>query len=509
MQALRKDSAIFAIDGRTIIKSAAFNILGKIIPVTIGVFSIPFIIQKLGSEQFGILSIIWISFTNYFYLFDFGLGQTVTKFVAESLEKKDNKHLSEIIWTSLAVNFICSLLLLIILLPLVLVVVDNILKISPELRGVAKASFFILVFAFPLTTTFSIVRGILEGARRYDLLNIVKAPFNSFLFLIPVILLIFGFNLPFIVLFLAISQLFAIFAGLFFSMKILPFIKNFFFINISTAKKIFSFGKWLTIANLATAFLVTFDRFFIGALISVAAIGFYSAPFDAVANILTPAQSLIVLFPVFSALNVAKKSEAVFFYSRTFKHLLTIVGVAAIFILLYASEILNFWLGAEFAQKSSLVLQFLTIGMVGLCFSAVGDNLIKGYGRPELLAKIRLVQILPFFSLLVFFTLKFGIQGTAFVWMVRTLADALLIIFINLKLLSLKFSDFLNGGVGRAFYAVLFFGSAMSAAKLFAGPLFFMFFVVLLISIFLYLWMRYILDSKDINFVKSFFVKLN
>ena len=499
----------FAINGRTIIKSAAFNVMGKIIPVVIGVFCIPFIIFRLGSEQFGILSIIWVSLTNYFYLFDFGLGQTVTKFISESIEKGDEKHLSEIVWTSLAINLFFSFLLLIILLPLVPFAVNNVLKISPELKNVAKISFYALVLAFPLTTTFSVVRGVLEGARRYDLLNIIKIPFNSFLFIIPLVSLILGFSLPYMVLFLALSQVFLIFAGFFLSVKSLPSIKNLFLINIKTSKKIFGFGKWLTLANFANALLVTFDRFFIGALVSVSAIGFYSVPFDAVANILTPAQSLIVLFPVFSALSVARKNEAGFFYVRIFKHLLVITGFLSVFILLYSSEILNFWLGNEFAQKSSLVLQFLTIGMLGICFSAVGDNLIKGYGRPKLLAKIRLAELAPFFLCLGFFTLKFGIAGTAFVWMIRALADAFLIIFINLKMLSLKFSEFFDSGINKAFFAVLSFGALMFLAKLFQGSLFFTFFVVLLVIAFLYAWVRHVLDSRDINFIKSLFTIIN
>ena len=495
--------------GRTIIKSAGLNVVGKIIPVAIGIFLIPFIIPRLGNEQFGILSIVWVSLTNYFYLFDFGLGQTVTKFISESVERQDRRHLSELIWTSLIVNFIFSFFLLIILLPLVPFIVNNILKISPEFRIVAQTSFFILVFSFPLTTTFSVVRGILEGIRRYDLLNLVKIPFNSFLFIIPAVSLIFGFKLIPIVLLLAVSQVFAIIAGLFLVVKTLPFVKKSFLVSAKTAKKIFNFGKWITVANLVNAFLVTSDRLFIGALISVGSIGFYSVPFDAVANILTPAQSLIVLFPVFSALNISRKNEAAFFYMRIFKHLLAIMGIAVIFILVYSGEILNFWLGAEFAEKSTLVLQFLSIGMIGICFSAVGDNLIKGYGKPELLVKIRLAEAIPFFASLIFFTLKFGIAGTAFVWMVRAVLDALIIIFANLKLLSLKFPEFLGSGIGRAICAVLIFGAAMLIGKIFMNPLFFMFFVILLIIVFLYVWLRYILDSKDKNFIKFLLIKSN
>ena len=84
-----------------------------------------------------------------------------------------------------------------------------------------------------------------------------------------------------------------------------------------------------------------------------------------------------------------------------------------------------------------------------------------------------------------------------------------MIIFINLKMLSLKFSEFFDSGINKAFFAVLSFGALMFLAKLFQGSLFFTFFVVLLVIAFLYAWVRHVLDSRDINFIKSLFTIIN
>ena len=62
--------------------------------------------------------------------------------------------------------------------------VNDILNISPEFKDIALRSFFIAAFAVPMTTSMSVSRSVLEGAQRYDLLNLVKVPLNSLFFLI-------------------------------------------------------------------------------------------------------------------------------------------------------------------------------------------------------------------------------------------------------------------------------------------------------------------------------------
>ena len=48
--------------------------MGMVLPLIVGVLSIPFAIKGLGKEGFGILTIAWV-ILGYFGLFDFGLSR--------------------------------------------------------------------------------------------------------------------------------------------------------------------------------------------------------------------------------------------------------------------------------------------------------------------------------------------------------------------------------------------------------------------------------------------------
>ncbi len=495
------------ISGKLIFYNISFNVIGKIIPLIIALFSIPFIVRSLGVEQFGILSLIWVSLSNYFGFFDFGLGQSTIKFIAEALGKKKKNNLPELVWTLLTFSILLGVVGTIVIIFINPFLVNNVFKISTGLRGTALKSFSIAALAVPIVTTISVSRGILEGMQRYDFLNFVKTPLSSLFFLIPVISIFFDFKLPEIILFLVVLQLLGAIAYLFFCFKTFPFIKKHFLVRIKRFWQLFNFGKWIFLSKLTFTFLTHVDRFLIGAIISVAAVGFYTAPLDPIARILILSESFIVLFPFFSYLGTSRKEEVSFYYTRAIKHLLVIMGVVAITIILFSGDILLFWLGEEFKEKSTTVLQFLVFGIFAISLTLVGENLIKGYGRPDIIAKLRLAEV-PFYLLFLwFFINRFGIVGAAAVWMIRATIDAVLIILVSFKLSSINISKLDKTGTGRVLLFLLILGLMMIMGRILLDGLIFLFFVVFLIIIFSVIWRYVILDEIDIRFLKSILMR--
>ena len=62
-------------------------------------FTIPFLIKGLGEEKFGILSLAWVVI-GYFSLFDFGIGRTLTKIVAEKIGLEEIDEIPGLFWTA-------------------------------------------------------------------------------------------------------------------------------------------------------------------------------------------------------------------------------------------------------------------------------------------------------------------------------------------------------------------------------------------------------------------------
>src|ERR1700704_5591128 len=76
------------------------NLLGWVVPLSVALVAVPYIVKGLGPERFGVLSLA-SALLGYFGIFDLGLGRATTKIVAESLARRDLDRLPRVVWTSL------------------------------------------------------------------------------------------------------------------------------------------------------------------------------------------------------------------------------------------------------------------------------------------------------------------------------------------------------------------------------------------------------------------------
>jgi O-antigen/teichoic acid export membrane protein len=97
-----------------------------------------------------------------------------------------------------------------------------------------------------------------------------------------------------------------------------------------------------------------------------------------------------------------------------------------------AREGLSLWLGAEFADNSTFVLKWLAAGVFINGLARVPFALVQGAGRPDLTAKMHLVE-LPFYLAALWFLLGVhGIEGAAVVWVLRSCVDTL-VLFVMVR----------------------------------------------------------------------------
>src|SRR5258707_999380 len=95
--------------GRLFARNAAFNLAGELAAFCIGIICIPYVIRKLGTDSFGLLSIAW-ALMGYMSLFDLGLSRATTKFVAEVVGNGDHRKVPALVWTSITFQLVLGLL---------------------------------------------------------------------------------------------------------------------------------------------------------------------------------------------------------------------------------------------------------------------------------------------------------------------------------------------------------------------------------------------------------------
>jgi O-antigen/teichoic acid export membrane protein len=201
-----------------------------------------------------------------------------------------------------------------------------------------------------------------------------------------------------------------------------------------------SYGGWVTLGNAINPILLYSERFMLGSLVSIAAVGFYTAPFEAVTKLwIIPISVAGVIFPACSALGASRRSGALeVLYGRTFRYIFALLASVVAILAVYAHGLIKLWLGAAYADQSSLIMQILAIGVFLNCFSHLPYNFLLALGRPELPAKLFFAEV-PFYLIFAYYFIRqFGAAGAALAWSARVTLEAIVLYVLLWRALRIK-----------------------------------------------------------------------
>jgi len=379
--------------GGALTRNVFFNLSGQVLPLGIGVLAIPYVVDGLGQERFGLLCLVW-AILGYFGIFNFGLGRATTNFMAKYLAQGRFQELSQSIWTAVLLQVVLGLVGGGFFLLAIPPIVTKMLIISTPLVAEAQTALTYLAVGIPIFMFSAAFRGVLEGGQRFDILNIVRIPTNSLVFLAPVFSVMWGFGLPMVVSILVISRLLAAFIYLGFCLRLFPFLRNSFSFRFQWVLPLMRYGGWVSVSTVISPLLVNMDRFLIGSLNSVSAVAYYAAPFEMLTRLLIfPGSLVAVLFPAFSTAKASGLSRHFKkYYMSSVKVIFLFMGVVSLILFCMADELLRLWLGIDFAHQSARTVQILALGLFLNSLAFVPFTFLQGVGRPDLTAKFHLLE---------------------------------------------------------------------------------------------------------------------
>jgi O-antigen/teichoic acid export membrane protein len=484
--------------GRQLVRNTTLNILGQAVPLLVAVFSLPPTIRGLGAERFGILSLAWV-LVGYFSLFDLGLGRATTKFVSEAMSRGEHHRVARIVWTSLATQSLLGVVGGVALAVATPVLASRVLKTPPPLLGEMRAVLYLLSLAIPIVVCSRNLRGLLEAAQRFDLINAVRIPLGALTFLVPLAGALAHLPITHIVAALILAVVASTVAYLLCCAHVFPAIGRAPSVDRVLIRPLLVFGGWVTISNILVPILVYLDRFLIGAIVSVTALTYYTAPYEVASRLLIfPGALSTTLFPAFSALSAVSRRDLIRLYVRSLKYILLILGPAAFLGVVFARDILRVWLGAGFAAKSSTVFSVLSVGMVLNALSQMPANLLDSVGRPDLRTKVFLSYVLVYGGLAWFLISGFGIVGAALAWGARGALECLLFFVVSARLLRIGRAAFVEYGFLHVTVAYCGFVIVSTASLALADQRAVQVLMALLwiLAFALYAW-RYVLDDDE------------
>ncbi len=426
------DSKGSIIHGRILVRNTIWNIIGLGAPVLVALFAIPLLLKGLGTDRFGVLTLAW-AVVGYFSLFDMGLGRAMTKLVAEKLGTDQAEELPSLIWTALMIMGMFSIVGALMVAVISPWLVHSILKIPRALQDETLKAFYLLALSIPVVISTIGLRAVLEAYQRFDLANMVRIPLGVFTFLGPLFVLPFSNSLFHVVAVLVVCIVLASVAFLMLCIHLVPALRKNIRPQRAMVRPLISFGSWMTVTNIIGPIMTYMDRFLIGALISVTAVAYYATPYEVVTKLwLIPSALVGVLFPAFSTTLARDRDRTVRLFGRGMNYTFLALFPLTLIIVTMAYEGIALWLGVNFADNSSFVLKWLAVGVFINGIARVPFALVQGAGRPDLTAKMHLIELPFYLSILWLLIDVYGIKGVAIVWVLRSCIDTL-VLFVMVK----------------------------------------------------------------------------
>lgn len=401
-----------------------FNLLGLGVPLLAALGTIPVLIQSLGPERFGILTLIW-AVTSYFGLFDLGLGRALTQQLAVLLDQDRNENVGALCATALSIMILVGSLGAAVMIGLA-PWGAHLIKYMTEPDQVSKAV-LIMGAVVPFIVLTAGLRGMLEACHAFEELNYIRLPMGIWTFIGPwLIVEIWGPSLVLITCSLGIGRIVGCIAHAWIAWQKLPQLHGKLRPEQVWVKPLLTSGGWLTLSNIVSPLMGYADRFVIAAVVSAAAVAFYATPQEIVTKLwILPGALTAVLFPAFAA-QVAKDHAASWsLFDRSVLALYLLVLPIAATLAIFANDLLSIWLGAEFAKESTFVLQIFAIGIFINCLAHVPLTWLQSAGFFKTPAILHCIELPIFLFALWLLTKHFGLTGAALAWLLRMTGDSL------------------------------------------------------------------------------------
>lgn len=433
-----------------LVKNTAFNVVGQVLPMLVGIFAVPPIVHGLGAEGYGLLSVAWMVL-GYFGIFDLGLSRATVKLVAEYLQPSKIHKVPELIWTSVLILSLMGTVVGSIAAILTPFGVSRVLSVPPQFVPEAKAALLILSCGLPVILVNDAMRGVLEAGQRFDLVNIVKIPASILFYLAAVLMIPFGVRVPGIVAAMVVIRFLSTIAYFAMSLRMIPQLRSSFRCSWIAAKLLTHFGGWVMVSTIIGPIFGYMERFLVASVLPIGMLAYYSVPFDLVGKVLIfPASLAPALFPYFSHHGTENAGEVSDVTTASVKYLSFVLFPVTVIIFGFAGDVLRIWMGPVYAERSTVVLKILAITLLLNSLGYIPYSSVQAMGRPELKAILDAVA-LPAYALYCWWLLhRFGINGAATAKLISTIIDTGFLYVFAWKLKAFSPRALIRGPAGRA-----------------------------------------------------------
>lgn len=427
-------------------KNITANFIGQTISTGIGFVFIPIYVSYLGVEAFGLIGLFSIV-TAWLGLLDAGLSSALAREMALFSAGKHTPHGIRTLMKSIEWFFVViGVLIGLVLLPASDWLSLKWIKSTHISHDIVKKSIFLMGSLFAIKFFESIYKNAFSGLQyqvtmnRYEIVVSILRALGSVLLL--------KYISPNIILFFIWQAVLSLLYALFLKFQInkrLPQSDRPVTFSLSSLLSIKSFAGGMFILVILSLFQTQIDKILLSKILTLEAFGFYSLSFTAAGAlmILTSPVSQ-ALYPRMNQLyQLGDFTEFKFLFHIGNQIILILLGSASMILVFFPKIFLIFWTNNHLVTEKSYVI--LSIASLGFFLSGINTmpfSILLTFSWMKKITLIKTISVIFTIPLLLYFVSIFGSIAAAIIWVIVSLINYLLTVWVVFKTpIFIKLSD--------------------------------------------------------------------
>lgn len=407
-----------------------WNITGLSLPLVVAAVSVPHLIDRLGTERFGLLALAW-GLIGYAGALDLGIGRALTQLASRLQGGEERSSIPNALATAERITLFAGLLGALLIIISAILGVANLVNTEFVPEAEITNAVLVLAIALPAQAMSATYKGLNEAFLNFKGVNLLRIGLGVLNFGAPLVMSQFTTELPWLVATLMISRLLSlgIYRYLAYScLQSAGIVSETSKYSAVFARSLFFYGAWITASSVLSPLMTHADRFLIAYIVSATAVTTYVLPYEVVTqNLILVGAVTTVIFPILAKLTLENTNSWKFYFH---KWLFIVVGVMAFVCLaisLLLPLILNLWLKKDYQHDSALVGQVLCLGVFANSIGSMYYALLHARGRPDLTAKLHIIELPLYISALFILLDLYGVYGAAWAWSGRMIVDSIML----------------------------------------------------------------------------------
>ena len=409
----------------------------------------PIQIRLLGESHYGLMMLL-SSIIAPMILLDAGMSEATIKYVAESIGVGDYCRVEQYIRNTFAFNIGVGILGALFLGLMAGLLTTQIFNIPPESQSMARQCIYWMAAMWFINQLRQTFIGAVTAQQRYDIVSIGNLVTLALTAMAGIGVLVLGGGLLEFTQAQVISSVLAGSGWFIAARRLFPSLCFSPSINRTVFRRTFGFGFWQMFNYLGGIFSGQSQRWLLGVLLPLTAVGFYNIGLQLNMVMYTITYRIgQVVFPAVSQLQGQEQEARAASLSIQAGWMVSALSVAGyVTLVVFAPDIITLWIDPNFAFQTAGLTRILSLASTVGAMFAVHSFYLLGTGRVKWLAALSFSQ--GFLSLIgaIAFIPVLGLAGAGWSCVLSSLAQLTILLIMWIKIYKCWFS-------GRIYFAAI------------------------------------------------------